>query len=256
MNNGNMAPKQEKFISPILILFGIWSFFVLAPHGRICAQTEKSTWAAAGFGKPKIETVDVQKLLRKGKEQFSYSHGLDLTLVVFRGTEWTKKLVLKRLIKVARTFARCGVKLRRVKLVIANAPGNTIDFLRPGLRDWEIVKLLPPTPKPVLFFIRSIPKYNAYAWVQSSGNEEIPAEVRNTAWFSLSVTMDLNKKIRHPEYVSEAHELGHLLLDSMEHPPKGTKNLMADYYEDVNDLLTPGQCEKIKSHPLVFTLEE
>jgi hypothetical protein len=63
--------------------------------------------------------------------------------------------------------------------------------------------------------------------------------------------MKLNVKIRHPNYVSEAHELGHILLDSLDHAPEGVENLMAESYDHVNDHLTPDQCRKIKAHRLV-----
>jgi hypothetical protein len=126
-----------------------------------------------------------------------------------------------------------------------------VDFGRPGGRDKKIALLVPPTAKPIFFYFRSIPQFNAYAWPEHTGNEQIPDAIKNTAWFSLSVAMPLNRKIRHPNYVSEAHELGHILLDSTDHTPNGLKNMMAEKYDLVNDQLTDEQCRKIKAHHLV-----
>lgn len=63
--------------------------------------------------------------------------------------------------------------------------------------------------------------------------------------------MKLNIEIRHPNYVSEAHELGHILLDSLAHAEAGVMNLMAASYDFENDQLTADQCRKIKEHHLV-----
>jgi len=212
-------------------------------------EKEEMVWENAGFFKPKIEYIDTNRFYRKSKPVFT--HTFDLTLVMFRETGWEKKVILKRLKKLADIYAQCGIKIGKIKFVTAGAPDEMIDFSRPGYRDQKIAQQVPPTPKPILFYFRSIPKLNAYAWVEHSDNEEISDAIKNTAWFSLSVAMLLNKRIRHPNYVSEAHELGHILLDSLEHTPEGIENLMSDNYDHVNDQLTEEQCRKIKSHHLV-----
>ena len=213
------------------------------------AGKEEIVWETARFSKPQIEFIDTNRFYRKSESVFT--HTFDLTLVMFRETGWEKKVILKRLKKVADIYAQCGIKIGKIKFVRAGAPDGMIDFSRPGYRDQKIALQVPPTPKPILFYFRSIPKLNAYAWVEHSDNEEIPDAIKNTAWFSLSAAMVLNKKIRHPNYVSEAHELGHILLDSLEHTPEGVENLMSDSYDHVNDQLTREQCKKIKSHHLV-----
>ncbi|MCP5103905.1 MAG: hypothetical protein GY950_11025 [bacterium] len=216
-------------------------------------EKEKNTWTKAGFQKPKIEFIDTGRFYRKNPQTFT--HTFDLTLVMFRNTGWTKKVILKRLKKVTAIYARCGVKIGKIKFVTAGAPENMIDFSRPGNRDQKIAKRTPPTAKPILYYFRSIPMLNAYAWAETTDNDEIPRAIKNTAWFSLSVTMDLNRKIRHPDYISEAHELGHILLDTLAHTPKGEKNLMAEDHEHVNGQLTAEQCRKIKAHHLVTPRE-
>jgi len=212
-------------------------------------EKEEKRWADAGFTNPKIEFIDTRRFYHKTGQTFT--HELDLTVVMFRGTDWKQKIILSRLKKMSGIYARCGLRIGTLKFVTADAPGGKVDFARPGDRDREIARRVPPTPKPILFYFRSIPKFNAYAWVEHTDNIDIPDAIKNTAWFSLSITMELNKKIRHPGYVSEAHELGHILLDSLEHATGGIKNLMSGNHEYVTDTLTPEQCVKIKSGPLV-----
>lgn len=239
--------SQQNFKNAALVLF--LALFFAAVTAREVVKKEEILWENAGFFKPMIEFIDTNRFYRKSKQIFT--HKFDLTLVIFRESGWEKKVILKRLKKVADIYAQCGIKIGKIKFVTANAPDGMIDFSRPGCRDQKIAQRVPPTPKPILFYFRSIPKLNAYAWVEHSDNEEIPDAIKNTAWFSLSVAMILNKKIRHPNYISEAHELGHILLDSLEHAPEGIENLMAENYDHVNDRLTAEQCKRIKSHHLV-----
>ncbi len=221
-----------------------------APSQKEAVKREEARWAHAGFQKPKIIIIDVQRFYRKSPPPL-FTHSFDITLVMFRDSGWKKKVILERLKKVAAIYARCRIRIGKARLVIVTPPGGTVDFYRPGHRDQEIAKSVPPTAKPILFYFRSIPKYNAYAWNQSSEDDQVSEAIKNTAWFSLSVTMPLNKKIRRRGYISEAHELGHIFLDSLEHTPPREKNLMAREYQDVNGDLTPSQCQKIKRHPLI-----
>lgn len=243
---------MRRDVSVLVIVILLVLAGAVHPTGNETASEEKR-WADAGFGKPEIDWIDSGRFYPDSNQ--SFTHRLDITLVMFRGTGWRKKVVFKRLQKVADIYGRCGLRLGRIKLVIADAPGGMIDFVRPGYRDVEIAQKVPSTAKPIFFYFRSIPELNAHAWVQTQQDDEIPQAIRNTAWFSLSVTLKLNIKLRHPGYVSEAHELGHILLDTLEHVPDGVENLMAGDYEYVNDRLNPQQCEKIKSHPLVIPLE-
>lgn len=213
---------------------------------------EENIWADSGFNNPGIEEIDTRRFYEKPGQVFT--HEFDLTVVMFRGTGWKKRVILRRLKRMAGIYARCGLRIGILKFVTTDAPGGKIDFARPGNRDHEIARLVPPAPKPMFFYFRSIPKFNAYAWVEHTDNKDIPDAVKNTAWFSLSITMKLNKEIRHPGYVSEAHELGHILLDSLEHVTSGVKNLMAESHDHVTNTFSPEQCEKLKSSPLVKPL--
>ena len=246
-----MKIKCKKTLMLLLCFLFVFSAVAgaLGPIEKGQIENEEKIWARAGFVKPKIAFIDVNRFYEKTQQVFT--HSFDLTLVMLRGTGWSKKVVLQRLKKLADIYAQCGVRLGQVKFVEAGAPGGLMDFGNPGCGDVEIAQKVPPTFRPVLFYFRSIPKYNAYAWPESTGDEDVSEALKNTAWFSLSVDMKLNTKIRHPKYVSEAHELGHILLDSLAHARVGEANLMAESYEYENDHLTADQCGKIKEHRLV-----
>ncbi len=250
MNSG----YRKRLMLLLSFLFIFSAIAAMGPVEKGKVEKEVAVWAGAGFVNPKVELIDVDTFYEKTQQVFT--HSFDLTLVMFRGTGWSKKVVLQRLKKVADIYAQCGVRFGQVKFVEAGAPGGVIDFGSPGSGDREIAQKTPATFRPVLFYFRSIPKFNAYAWPESSEDEDVSDALRNTAWFSLSVTMKLNIKIRHPNYVSEAHELGHILLDSLGHAGVGVGNLMAESYEYENDQLTPDQCRKIKEHHLVIPINQ
>lgn len=249
-----MEKKCKKTLA--LLLSWLFVFSVTAAVVRTIekdqVENEEKIWARAGFVKSKIALIDVNKFYEKTQQVFT--HSFDLTLVVFRGTGWSKAVVLRRLKKVADIYAQCGVRLSQVKLVEARAPGGVIDFFSPGLGDTGIAQKVPSTFRPVLFYFRSIPKLNAYSWPEDTEDENVADALKDTAWISLSAAMDLNTKIRDPKYVSEAHELGHILLDSLAHAEVGEANLMAESYEYENDHLTADQCRKIKEHRLVHVI--
>lgn len=211
---------------------------------------EAERWNAAGFVDTHIEYIDGGGFY--SAESITFDYTLDFTVVILRNSGWEKKKVLKRLERMARIFEHCGVHLGRIKFVEAGSPVGVVDFGKPGGWDRVIAEKTPGIRKPVLYYFRSIPKYNAFAWIQTQEDDDIPAELRDTAWFSLSVTQDLNEKIRGEGYVSEAHEVGHILMDSLEHWVGGEKNLMGEDYGVQNARLSLEQCERIRRSPLLI----
>ncbi|MDQ1354609.1 MAG: hypothetical protein QG657_4918 [Acidobacteriota bacterium] len=247
-----MKYKALMLVLSLLFVFLAMAVSAAGPIGNGKVENEDEIWARAGFVNPKVELINVDTFYEKIQQVFT--HSFDLTLVMFRGTGWSKKVILRRLKKVADIYAQCGVRFGQVTFVEAGAPApeGVIDFGSPGGNaEQDIAQRVLPTARPILFYFRSIPKFNAYAWPESSEDEDVSDALKNTAWFSLSVTMKLNIKIRHPKYISEAHELGHILLDSLEHVGVGVGNLMAESYEYENDRLTHDQCRRIKEHHLV-----
>jgi hypothetical protein len=238
----------------------LWLLFIglsllLPLHSQTPAEVEveRQKWQAAGFKDPEVRLIDTGKFYRVGE---TFTHKFDLTLVLLRGSGWTKKAVVRRLQKLARIYAPYRIKIGLVKLVTADSPNGMIDFLRPGSGDIDIALKTPRTFKPIIYYIRSVPPFNAYSWIEHSDNEAVPDAIKNTAWISLTADMALNKKIRPPDYLTEAHELGHILLDSLQHHQAGAANLMAADYKLVSGLLEPHQVARIKRHPLVQPLLE
>lgn len=245
LNQANRIP-----LKPFLYMLGFCFFLSIYSWGRTDGDRQK--WEEAGFKKPKLTMVDTARFYRSSA---GFSHQVDLTLIMFRNTGWTKRNIIRRLGKLSRILASYQIKIGYTMLVIADSPNGMIDFWRPGTGDFEIAQMTPDTPRPVFYYIRSVPQFNAYSWTEHSSNKSLPEAIKNTAWISLSADMELNKKIRHSDYLTEAHELGHILLDSLQHYQPGIPNLMAEDHKLVNSRLEPHQVERIKNHRLVKRLK-
>ncbi len=209
-------------------------------------------WSNAGFANPKITAVKTKKFYRGGNYRFT--HSFDLTLVMLRGTGWSKSSILKRIKKTALIYAQYGLRIDRLELVIADAPSGVIDFWQPGGEDFEIARLTPTKKRPVIYYIRAVPKLNAYSWLNNNVSTAVPKPLQQTVWISLASDMRLNKRRYRANYATEAHELGHVFLDSPEHTAPGILNLMSEAPETADDSLTPKQIAAMKKHPLMKKL--
>ncbi len=213
------------------------------------SHIEADQWSKAGFVDPKIVPIDTKKFYRRGA--FRFSHSFNLTLVMFRGTGWTKPAVVKRLKKAAQIYGNYGIQIERATLVIAGAPSGVIDFWQPGGEDYDIARNTPPTSHPVIYYIRAVPKLNAYSWIRHGKQHPIPRPLQDTIWISLAADMPLNKKRYRQDYITEAHELGHIFLNSQDHTAPGIINLMSEAPETADSSLTPKQVNLMKRHPLL-----
>jgi hypothetical protein len=172
--------------------------------------------------------------------------------VLFRNAGWTKEEVITRFRGVAAIFSQCGIQITLATVVEADAPKNWIDVSWRGeRRDLQIAKLAPETSKPILFFVRSDRDGNiAYAWRR--GNNPDP-HLSDTAWITAQVTRQSYRSRRDPSYLTEAHELGHILGDCS-HVDDGSRNFLAGRYNLLNDQIRQDQCDAMKRHPLVRPL--
>jgi hypothetical protein len=218
------------------------------------SRDEIAQWSNAGFADPKITVIETKKFYRGGTYRFS--HSFDLTLVMFRKTGWSKSSIVKRIKKAALIYARHGIRIQTLRLVVADAPSGIIDFWQPGGEDFEIARLTPIQERPVLYYIRAVPKLNAYSWLETKASHPVPKPLRHTVWISLASDMPLNKRRYRSSYTTEAHELGHVFLNSPEHTAPGILNLMSEAPETADDSLTPKQIATIKQHPLMKKLPE
>jgi len=216
-----------------------------------------SEWKKAGFGNPKIHSIDTNDYYTASKVKFT--HQFPLTMVLFRNTGWNLDLLKQRAKRVAEIYSQCGIKLSSVNIVESDPFNGWLDV--DGEENWrerwesrelKIARATPTPQRPVIYYFRNFLDddiYCASSWYK--GFKKGPPQ-DDTSWFS---ACDLDPKYAVPDksFSLEAHELGHLLTNDG-HRENGKKNFLARDKNFYNDHIDPDQCETMKKSPLVTTL--
>jgi hypothetical protein len=208
------------------------------------SRDETEDWRSAGFGNPSISSLDLE-----WPESATFTHEISFTMVQFRKAGWTEGEIKRRYLRVAQIYSQCGIKVGKSKLVTVDAPNGWLDTdYNIEKRDQKISKMVPPTQKPILFYVRSnLQGQSAYAWQQSKG---VGPAMTDTVWMTAAVHAPAYKKLCSPLYNEDAHELGHI-YGNCEHTEDGSQNFLANDPALLNDKILPEQCENMKQHYLV-----
>jgi len=163
------------------------------------------------------------------------THGLRLTLIVFRDTAWKPETILAATRNMAPLFAQCGVRIVAAELRQLAAPPRFRYYQTPISRQ---LARLAPVPRPAIYFVEDTlnrPAFDAEAIGRAnSGNRP---ELADTIWVAAG-TRDL--------HVALAHELFHVLEDSGAHSDE-PNNLMQSETTPENTRLTGSQCAQMRA---------
>jgi hypothetical protein len=201
-----------------------------------------------------------------------FTHEFDLTLVSPRGTQWTEAQIDEHVLKLAKTYQQCKIKVRNIAVISADVPAFMLDMNDTGPGHFIInsaqvayVSSMPEAwPKPVVFLTDGY----AATWAYSVASAKRTSELRgrdynylaNTAFISSEVNLDwyeLNGKDK--TYSALPHELAHIFnymyvdKDGKEdtHSRDNFNNLMNRDTTKENDYLAPYMCDIFKASPLM-----
>jgi hypothetical protein len=163
------------------------------------------------------------------------SHGLRLSLHLFRSGRWEGEKVAAAVLEAAGLLRQCGITLSRAELRVVQAPRRFHVYFTPVSRQL-LARLL--VEKPAIFFVddtRNAPAFEAEAI--GRGNASTRPELADTVWVAYGAR-DLPQAL--------AHELVHLLSDSGAHS-EAAGNLMAAETSPRNTRLTGQQCERLRA---------
>ena len=163
------------------------------------------------------------------------SHGIQLSLYVFRGARWAPDEVATAALESARLLGQCGVTLARAELHVVEAPRRFHFYSTPVSR--ELLRVM-PVAKPAVFFVdetHNRPAFDAEAVGRS--NAATRPELADTVWVAYGAR-DLPLAL--------AHELVHVLSDSGDHSNE-PGNLMREETSPRNTRLSEAQCERLRS---------
>jgi hypothetical protein len=162
------------------------------------------------------------------------THEFTLTLVHFSGGAWPRRELLAAVRQAAALLTQCRIVLRRVEIVLVNAPARYRALDTPTSR--ELARRL-RLPKPTVFFVddtRHEPAFDAEAI--GRGNSQSRPELADTAWIT---------RAARDAGLALAHELVHVLSDSGTHTDSPL-NLMNPDTNPEHTRLSAVQCARIR----------
>ena len=163
------------------------------------------------------------------------THGLRLTLIVFRDTAWNPETILAVAKNMAPLLAQCGVRIVAAELRQLAAPLRFRYYQTPVSR--ELARLA-PVPRPAIYFVEDTLNRSAFdAEAIGRANSGTRPELADTIWVAAG-TRDL--------HVALAHELFHVLEDSGAHSDEAN-NLMRSETAPENTRLTDSQCARMRA---------
>jgi hypothetical protein len=184
-----------------------------APGVRRSAAFDPSPWTAAGFSEVEAYAVDPSELYRGIAERPPFTHRLELSAVLVKGSRWTPEEAFEELKLVAETYARCGIRID-ADIIHARIPGGassvTYDKAAtgPGSRD-ELGRKTPLAGRSVAYFFERFPDKPI-----QSGTSSAPWSVGESCPY-VGYTWQPYVGRHHAEksYSTFAHELTHNLAN-------------------------------------------
>lgn len=220
------------------------------------------TWRSAGYSNPSISTLD--SYIYESSAEEKYTHGLELDIIVLRGSGWEKNTIKKRIKHLADIYKQCRLKFNNVKLVEVDPPSDgRLDFF-PWYRKnreneeeqdgstYSLARSYPDSGiKFSITYIRSFTNGETGSsgpiWYYGLGNPMLYKQ-----FISLVTDSDDFIRIRPTGYSVEAHELGHALFESAH---VGRNNIMALTTSKRKPIIRLDHCKIALGHELVRKLE-
>jgi hypothetical protein len=216
------------------------------------------TWIIAGYSNPSIVSLDGYIYASSDEEQ--YTHGLELDVVVLRGSGWNNDTIKKRVKHLADIYKQCGLKFKNVKLIeIDPLVDGRLDFFpwyrKNGNNQGErarstdsLARSYPNSGKRFsITYIRSFTDgatgSSGPVWYYGLDNPMLYKQ-----FISLITNSDYFIKKRPSGYSIEAHEVGHALFECAH---VGKDNIMALTSSKRIPKIREDHCEIALEHELV-----
>lgn len=243
---------------------------------KYCPDDDALLWDQYpdGFKKTKIETVTLDPLppIYRNNRLVEQRYSFEMDAVLFvdasgeRAHDWTKKDVIRRLNKISRIFAQCGISISPARIIQTIPPDNKLDLKHkagdPLSNSRDLNKIVQYTPAPQTktndrvraYYLRSFSGGD----VALAGNQRTQPDGSphiNKIWISNSVLKaPENSKLRSADQrnLLEVHELAHVFLnDPGRASDDPTPDVLAHNYDAKTNIFTDEQCERMKQYPLI-----
>ncbi|MCB0350727.1 MAG: hypothetical protein KDD38_06055 [Bdellovibrionales bacterium] len=218
-------------------------------------KSENRLWQNAGFENAKFETWPADMLYEPSIiNDPGFTHEIDLSVVLYRGTSWDKESIRQRFKSMAKVLRQCKLKISKVKFIEADAYNGWLDvdgvIRKNGDRESQISEALPIKSRPVFVYLRSSRlTATGYAIPQYVVEESNPA--KDTIWMT-----ELSQQLS-PNTSLEAHELAHVLLNSGHVDHGRNRNILHIKPNRQNNKIgneRGGQCDQMKKYGAVRSI--
>lgn len=216
-------------------------------------------WRKAGYLNPSVSYLD--SYIYGSSDEKKYTHGLELDIVVLRGSGWNKDTIKKRVKHLADIYEQCKLKFINVKLVEVDPLGEgMLDFF-PWYRNNQNSE--EERSRSTYGFSRSYPNTGerfSITYVRSFTNGAtgssgpiwyygLESPMLYKQFISLITDSGDYIKKRPIGYSTEAHEIGHALFECAH---VGRDNIMALTSSKRIPKIREDHCETALDHELVI----
>ena len=230
----------------------------LAFANEVLEGSVSGAWRNAGYLNPSISTLD--SYLYEFSDEEEYTHGLELDIIVLRGSGWDKDTIKRRIKHLAGIYKQCKLKFQNVKLIEIDPLGDRrLDFFpwyrenrnneeERGRSTDSLARSYPNSGK--RFSITYIRSFTNGA-TGSSGPiwyYGLESPMLYKQFISLITDSDYYIKKRPIGYSIEAHEMGHALFECAH---VGRDNIMALTTSKRIPKIREDHCEIALEHELV-----
>lgn len=185
------------------------------------------------------------------KAQFKYTEVLSLPIrvIVFNKAGWHNYEILPRIAHANRVLSQCGIQVKVNEISYLDVSSSQFDVNLDGAQNklTETGHIYPTNGKITLFYVRSSnPQQAAFSIRPSNTSAGVTDELRGSVW--LTVYTKFIEAYIDEHSSTEAHEIGHVLLDQS-HISGLEKNFLHGDPKLLSDRINPDQCEKIRASP-------
>lgn len=174
---------------------------------------------------------------------------LPIRVLVFQKTGWHNYEIDPRIAHANKVLNQCGIQIKVDQISYLDVPSDQLDLTLDGTVNGltETGHRYPTNGKITLFYIRSsTPQQGAFSIRPGNSSVGVTDELRGSAWFTAYTK--LYEAYIDESASTEAHEIGHLLLDKG-HVSGPEKNFLQGDPKLLSNQINPDQCEKMRSSP-------
>ena len=214
---------------------------------------EKQIWEDAGIKNVAFYNLDYTP------GDVGYDPVIDLSVVVIRHTDWQGPEIQDQIDEINNVYKQCGIHIGKVKLVYIEPPTpRDINIYHSAMfhgdDDRRVAEQMPTyLEKPVIYFVHSNLDGEPGWSYPPVVNTLVGNALTNTIWLTHELESNNAMEKVLPCKVTKqcsisAHEIAHLLMNTISHFVGGTSNILTDDGRIRNNRIVPVECATMRKN--------